>query len=320
MNDKKSISRIYNKFGNLLILAAIITIFSLLSPVFLTMTNWMNILRQVSMMAIVAVGFTMLLISGGLDLSIGSQIGVMGIVSGLLLTAGVNPILAVFIGVVATSVIGAFNGLIIVKFKVPPMMATIAMLTALRGLAFILCDGLPIYEIPKSIKFVGQGLLWGVIPVPVVIMLIIIALGIILLNKTYIGRYLFAVGSNSEATRLCGINVGQVKILSYTITGFLCGIAGIIMLGRVSSGQPNAADGFELDVLTAVVLGGVSVNGGRGSVSFAMIGVIIIGVLSNGMMLVGLSEYWQKLVKGAVLLIVIIIDSVRIQNSLKSTK
>jgi len=314
MNNKLTFGKFYEKVGNLFILIAMMVVFSLLSPAFLSAQNLINILRQISMMAIVSVGFTLLLIAGGLDLSVGSQIAVMGVISGLLLQSGVPAFLAILAGIVFTTLIGAFNGLAIVKTKIPAMMATIAMMTALRGLAFILCGGYPIYDIPDSISYLGQGLLFGVIPIPVIIMAVIIVIGTILLNRTYLGRYFFAVGSNDEATRLCGISVAKVRILAYAITGFLSGIAGMIMIGRVSSAQPGAAESFEMDVLTAVVLGGVSVNGGRGSVPLAMLGVLVIGVLSNGMQLIGLNEYWQKLVKGAILLTVIILDSMRANN------
>lgn len=320
MKNKKSFSKLYEKVGNLFILLFMVLIFSALSSSFLKSQNLINILRQVSSTAIVTVGFTMLLIAGGLDLSVGSQIAFMGVISGLLLQTGLPVFAAVIAGILITTLIGIFNGAVIVKTDIPPMMATIAMMTALRGLTYILCKGYPIYDMPEAVIFMGQGLILGFIPVPVIIMLVIIVIGTILLNRTYLGRYFFAAGSNDEATRLCGIDVSKVKILAYGITGLLSGIAGLIMMGRVSSAQPGAADGFEMDVLTAAVLGGVSVNGGRGSVPLAMLGVLVIGVLTNGMQLIGVNNYWQKLVKGAILLIVIILDSARVRSAQKSIK
>ncbi len=320
MKDKVSIGKIYEKVGNLFILIVMFIIFSALSPAFLKYQNLINILRQVSTTAIVTVGFSMLLIIGGLDLSVGSQIAVMGVVTGLLLQKGVPAVIALLIGILLTTVIGIFNGWVIVKTDIPPMMATIAMMTALRGVAYILCGGYPIYDMPKAVINIGQGLVFGFIPVPVIIMLVIIVIGTIVLNKTYLGRYFFAVGNNDEATRLCGINVSKVKIIAYGITGLLTGIAGAITMGRVSSAQPAAGDAFEMDVLTAAVLGGVSVNGGRGSIPLAMLGVLVIGVLTNGMQLIGVNDYWQKLVKGAILLIVIVLDSVRVKSASNSVK
>lgn len=320
MKKTMSIGKIYEKVGNLFILIVMFIIFSALSPAFLKAQNLINILRQVSTTAIVTVGFSMLLIIGGLDLSVGSQIAVMGVVTGLLVQAGVPAVAALLLGIILTTLIGIFNGWVIVKTDIPPMMATIAMMTALRGIAYILCGGYPIYDMPDLILNMGQGLLFGIIPVPVIIMLVIIVIGTIVLNKTYLGRYFFAVGNNDEATRLCGINVSKVKIIAYGITGFLAGIAGAITMGRVSSAQPSAGDSFEMDVLTAAVLGGVSVNGGRGSIPLAMLGVLVIGVLTNGMQLIGVNDYWQKLVKGAILLIVIVLDSVRVKSANNSVK
>lgn len=320
MKNKISIGKLYEKVGNLFILVVMFIIFSSLSPAFLKSQNLINILRQVSTTAIVTVGFSMLLIIGGLDLSVGSQIAVMGVVTGLMVQAGVPAVLALILGILLTTAIGIFNGWVIVKTDIPPMMATIAMMTALRGVAYILCGGYPIYDMPQIILGMGQGLLFGFIPVPVIIMLVIIVIGTIVLNKTYLGRYFFAVGNNDEATRLCGINVSSVKIIAYGITGFLTGIAGAITMGRVSSAQPAAGDAFEMDVLTAAVLGGVSVNGGRGSIPLAMLGVLVIGVLTNGMQLIGVNDYWQKLVKGAILLVVIVLDSLRVKSAANSVK
>ena len=320
MKNKISIGKLYEKVGNLFILVVMFIIFSSLSPAFLKSQNLINILRQVSTTAIVTAGFSMLLIIGGLDLSVGSQIAVMGVVTGLMVQAGVPAVLALIVGILLTTAIGIFNGWVIVKTDIPPMMATIAMMTALRGVAYILCGGYPIYDMPQIILGMGQGLLFGFIPVPVIIMLVIIVIGTIVLNKTYLGRYFFAVGNNDEATRLCGINVSSVKIIAYGITGFLTGIAGAITMGRVSSAQPAAGDAFEMDVLTAAVLGGVSVNGGRGSIPLAMLGVLVIGVLTNGMQLIGVNDYWQKLVKGAILLVVIVLDSLRVKSAANSVK
>lgn len=320
MKKKVSIGQIYAKVGNLVILAALILVFSILAPTFLRLTNLLNVLRQVSMMAIVSVGFTLLLISGGLDLSVGSQIAIMNIITATMFSKMVATPIAVLLGCILTTVIGTINGIIVVKAKVPPMMATYGMSIALRGLSFIICGGMPIYTIPPSVKFLGQGLVGGVVPTQVILMIFIIIIGTIVLNRTYLGRYFCAVGSNAEATRLCGISTSKIQILAYAITGFLCGVAGTVMMGRVNSAQPSIADGFEMDVLTAVILGGVSINGGRGSVPRAMVGVLVIGILSNGMSLIGLNDYWQKLVKGMILIAVIIADSIRVQNEAKCVK
>ncbi|HHW49169.1 MAG TPA: ABC transporter permease [Clostridiaceae bacterium] len=271
----------------------------------------MNILRQIAVMSIVVVGFTFVLLGGGLDLSVGSQIAIMNVSIALMIeNLGVNPILAIIIGIAMTTAIGLFNGYMISKTEIPPLIATLAMMTALRGLAFIFTKGYPIYGVPESLKFIGQGNIFNLIPVPAVITAAVIAFGIILLNKTYLGRHFYALGSNAEATRLAGINVHFTRTTTYTLLGFLTCIAGLVMLTRVGSGQPKIADGFEMNVLAACVLGGVSVNGGKGTIPGAIIGAIIIGVLNNGLSIIGANDYWQKVITGIVLFTVVVFDSI----------
>lgn len=299
------------QYAIIVVLIALIIVFSVLSQAFSTVNNAMNIIRQISMMSIVTVGFTFVLIGGGLDLSVGSQIAMMNVsVALMIVNLGFNPILAVMLGIVMTTAIGWFNGYMITKTGIPPLIATLAMLTALRGATFIMTKGYPIYGIPDYLKVIGQGNIGGLIPIPGVIMAGVIAFGIILLNKTYIGRHFYALGSNTEATRLAGINIHFTRTATYTLLGFLTGIAGLVMLTRVGSGQPNIADGFEMNVLTAAVLGGVSVNGGKGNIPGAIIGAAIIGVLNNGMSIIGANDYWQKVITGIVLFAVVVFDSV----------
>lgn len=298
------------QYAIIIVLIALIAVFSILSPAFSTINNAMNIIRQISVMGIVAVGFTFVLIGGGLDLSVGSQIAIMNVSVALMIVEhGVNPILAVIIGIVMTTVIGFFNGYMITKTGIPPLIATLAMMTTLRGVTFIMSKGYPIYGIPDYLKVIGQGNIYK-IPVQGIIMAGIIVLGIILLNKTYIGRHFYALGSNTEATRLAGINIHFTRTTTYTLLGFLTGIAGLVMLTRVGSGQPNIANGFELNVLTAAVLGGVSVNGGKGNIPGAIVGTAIIGVLNNGMSIIGANDYWQKVITGIVLFVVVVFDSI----------
>ena len=299
------------QYATIVVLLALILVFSLLSPAFSSLRNAMNIVRQISMMSVVAVGFTFVLLGGGLDLSVGSQIAFMDVsVAFMIVNMHVNPILAVIIGLLLTTGIGFFNGFVISKTDVPPLIATLAMMTALRGATFLISKGYPIYGIPDYLKVIGQGQILNFLPVPGMIMIIIIAFGIILLNKTYIGRHFYALGSNTEATRLAGINIHFTRVLTYSLLGLLTGIAALIMLCRTGSGQPNIAMGFELNVLTACVLGGVSVNGGKGNIPGAIIGAAIIGVLNNGMSIIGANDYWQQVITGIVLLAVVVFDKV----------
>jgi ribose transport system permease protein len=304
------LGKFFRQYAIAVVLIALVIVFSILSPAFSSLNNVMNIIRQISMMSIVAVGFTFVLVGGGLDLSVGSQIAIMNVVVSLMITnLGINPILAVIIGIALTTGIGWFNGYTITKTGIPPIIATLAMMTALRGLDYILTKGYPIYGIPDYLKVIGQGNIFGIIPVPGVIMAGVIAFGIILLTKTYLGRHFYALGSNTEATRLAGINIHFTRTVTYTLLGFLTGIAGLVMLTRVGSGQPNIATGFEMNVLIACVLGGVSVFGGKGTIPGAIIGAAIIGVLNNGMSIVGANDYWQQVITGIVLLTVVVFDS-----------
>ena len=307
---KRKVFSGFKQYMIFLIFIALILIFSIMSPAFFAVGNAMNIIRQISMMGIVTVGFTFVLIGGGLDLSVGSQIAIMNIIiCTLIINAGVNPILALIIGIIFSTLIGTFNGFVISKTGIPPLIATLAMQTALRGAAFVISNGYPMYGIPDSLKTIGQGNLFGVFPIPGLIMIAVIIFGVILLNKTYIGRHFYALGSNEEALRLTGVNTHFTRVLTYSLLGFLTGIAGVVMLCRTGSGQPNIASNFEMDVLTAAVLGGVSVNGGKGSIAGAIIGAAIIGVLNNGMSIMGANDYWQQIIKGIVLLAVVVFDS-----------
>jgi ribose/xylose/arabinose/galactoside ABC-type transport system permease subunit len=301
------------KYGVIVMLLVLAVVFSALKgSVFLTVNNLFNIARQVSMLAIVATGMTLVLLAQGIDLSAGSQISIAGVIMAMMIkNAGVPTVMASILGVLFCTLIGFINGFIITYTKVAPLIATLAMGKILAGLAFVICNGLPVYGLPNSAKFIAQGYVFSIIPIPVIIMLVIVIAGGFLLNKTYPGRYIRALGSNEEAARLSGINVKFYHIFVYTASGFLIGIAGLIMLGRISSGQPNAGTGFEMDVLTAVVLGGVSVAGGKGSISGAFIGVLIIGVLSNGLSIMGINDFYQQVIKGSVLMLAIIFDSLQ---------
>lgn len=307
---KRKFSDVLRQYMIFLIFIVLIIGFSIMSPAFFDIGNAMNIIRQISMMGIVTVGFTFVLIGGGLDLSVGSQIAIMDIlICSMIINGGVHPVLAMLIGIIFTTAIGTFNGFIISKTGIPPLIATLAMQTALRGAAFVISNGFPLYGIPDWMKVIGQGNLFGVFPVPGIIMIVVIIFGSILLNKTYVGRHFYALGSNEEAARLTGINIHLTRIATYALLGFLTGIAGVVMLCRTGSGQPNIANAFEMDVLTAAVLGGVSVNGGKGKILGAIIGAAIIGVLNNGMSIMGANDYWQQIIKGCVLLAVVVFDS-----------
>jgi len=299
------------KYGVIVVLSLLIGIFSLLSPAFLTVTNIINIARQVSMLGIVSVGVTFVMISGGMDLSVGAQVSLVGMISAWsMLHMGISPVLAAFLGIFTGVFLGFLNGFIAIRMKIHPLIVTLASMTIFRGISYIICGGLPIFGFPESFTVLGQGYL-GVIPIPVIVLVLAVILGSFILNSTYFGRYFYAMGGNEEAARLSGISINKLKVAVYTISGFFAGISGVILLSRVNSAQPNAATGYEFDVMTAAVLGGISIKGGEGKIIGVFIGVLIMGVLSNGLILMNVGDYYQNVIKGLVLILAVAFDSMQ---------
>ena len=240
-------------------------------------------------------------LSGSNIINLSKQIAVMGILS---------------VGMT----FGFINGIFIAKIKVPPLIMTLGMQIFLSGLTYTLCNGLPVYGLPGSLKIIAQVYVLRYIPLSALIMLVVLLIGAFVLSKTYFGRYLYAVGSNEEATALSGINTDQIRILAYTLCGVVVGIAGIVMLARLGSGQPAAGTSYEMDVLTACVLGGVSLNGGKGRIEKAFVGILTIGVLSNGMSMAGMGDFQQRMVKGLVLIFAVVLDSMQYVKVRKKVK
>lgn len=296
-----------SKYGIPIALLCLIIFFSLSSDAFLTSRNILNILRQVSIVGICAVGMTMVILTGGIDLCVGSVIGVSVVTTASLMVAGIPPVFAIAISLAVGVGIGLVNGFFINVIAIPPLITTLAMMTALRGVAYKITDGLPVYGFPESFAYIGQGYFLG-IPVPVLIMAAIFAIGYIVLHKTRFGRHLYGIGGNEEAARLSGVNVKLTKYKLYATEGFLAALAGIVLLSRVNSGQPKAGAGYEMDIITAVVLGGVSIMGGSGRITGVITGVLLMGVLTNGMILTNVDEFTQWIVKGAVLLLAVSFD------------
>lgn len=299
-------------------LVLMIIFFSLTSKNFLTMKNLLNVAKQVSIFGIASVGMTYVILLGGIDLATGSIISFVNITAAyFMVNMGMNPWIAVVLSLIISTLIGFLNGLIIAEVKMPPLIVTFAAQTIFAGWAYIICRGVPISRFPDSFLKLGQGYL-GPIPIPVIIMIITFIIGAFILNKTYFGRYFYALGGNEEAAELSGINVRRVKYLVYSLSGLFGGIAGLVMLARANTGQPNAGVGYEFDVITCVVLGGVSVNGGSGKISNVIAGVLIIGVLQNGMVLLNVSSYMQMVVKGIILLLAVGSDCIQQRNLLKA--
>ena len=311
-NTKKfDFKNIIRESAVLLVLIVIIIVFSCLSPQFFKISNFITILRQISILAIVSVGMTLVLISGGIDLSVGSIVSVVSVITSMAaVNLGMPAGAAILVGLVIGILMGLINGLMITLTGMPPMIGTLATQLVFRGLGFIICNGASIYHLPDGFKVFGQGYV-GAVPVPVIIMAVVLLVFAFFLSKTYMGRYFYSVGSNSEATRLCGLNTRKIQILAYAMCGFLSAVGAIIMTSRVNSGQPKAGDGYEMDVLTASVVGGISINGGEGKIRHIIVGVLIIGILSNGLTIIGVSEYWQQVAKGLILAMAVAFDAVQ---------
>lgn len=312
-----------SRFGIVFVLVFLVIFFGAVSNSFLTLSNIMNVARQVSMIGVCSIGMMFVILTGGIDLSAGSVMSFVNVVCAyLMVKAHWNPVLAALSCVVLSAVAGLTSGIFITKIRVPPFIATMAMMNILGGLAFIISKGMPIYGYPAEFNVLGQGYI-GPVPVPVIIMMVALALGAFILNKTYYGRYFYAIGGNEEASMLSGINVIRTKQMVYMLSSIFASLAGIIMLSRLSSGVATTGKGFEFQVITAVVLGGVSINGGSGRVFGVLIGVLIMGVLSNGLILINMNEYVQQVIQGAVLLAAVSIDCLskaRNEKQLKEIK
>lgn len=306
---RKQTVRFLERFGALFGLVAIILVLSILSPSFLSLSNLLNVLRQVSINALIAFGMTFVILTGGIDLSVGSILALSSAIVAQLLASGTGFIPALFIGLLVGALLGLFNGLVITQGKVAPFIVTLATMTVYRGLTLVFTDGRPITSMGDDLAFqmFGRGYFFG-IPVPVITMLMTFILLYFLLKKTTIGRKTYAIGGNEEAAILAGIRVSRVKWFVYTLAGLLSALAGVILTSRLNSAEPTAGTSYELDAIAAVVLGGTSLSGGKGSIVGTLIGALIIGTLNNGLNLLGVSSFYQLVVKGIVILIAILLD------------
>lgn len=290
-------------------LILLIIVVSILNPSLLDLSNLLNLLRQISINGLIAFGMTFIILTGGIDLSVGSILALSSAFIALMITSGVDPIIALIIGVLIGFVLGAVNGLLVTKGNMAPFIATLATMTIFRGLTLVITDGNPITNLGDSYLFqlFGKGYFIG-IPVPAVTMIIVFVILLIILQKTTFGRHTYAIGGNEVAAKISGIKVNKIKILIYGISGLMSALAGGILTSRLNSAQPTAGTSYELDAIAAVVLGGTSLTGGKGRIVGTLIGVLIIGVLNNGLNLLGVSSFYQQVVKGVVILIAVLID------------
>lgn len=296
----------------LIALVAMIVIVSLLNPNFFTTGNLLNIFRQTAVNAIMAVGMTLVILTAGIDLSVGSVLALCGAIGASLIAQEVPVVVAVGTALAAGALLGGASGIIIAKGKVQAFIATLVSMTLVRGLTLVYTDGRPIStgftDTADAFSFIGTGYLLG-IPVPIWLMLLTFGLAWYLLNHTRFGRYIYALGGNESATRLSGINVDRIKITVYAIAGFLSALSGLIVTSRLSSAQPTAGAGYELDAIAAVVLGGTSLMGGRGTIMGTLLGALIIGFLNNALNLLDVSSYYQMIAKAVVILLAVLMDT-----------
>lgn len=296
------------------------SVFAIMSENFLRISNAITVLRQISMLCIMASGVIFVMLSGGIDLSVGSIASLSGVFWALALVNGLPEWVALMIALATGLIVGFLNGILVTSTKMNPMIATLGTGTILGGVAYLICNGgKPIYGLPETAKFLGQGYILK-LPVPVWIMILCLVINAIILKKTYFGRAFYASGSNEEAARLSGINTSGIKTLAFSMSGLFAALAGCIMMSRVYSGQPAAGASYMMDVLTACIVGGVSIGGGIGSTINVLIGSLIVGVINNGLTIIRVSEYWQQILRGAILIFAVAIDAIQRSRGEKAKK
>lgn len=319
--EPKMILKILSKNMILLGFIVLCIITGILSSNFFTVTNWLNILVQCSIVGIIAVGMTFVIITAGIDLSVGSILAFSAIVAGMMLKNGISIPLVILTALIIGLVIGYANGFFITKFNVPAFIVTLATMSIFRGFTLVVSDGKnqalsvsksanpSLFEHFNNFSKIGDKI--GPVPIPIIIMIIIFLIGYYILQYTTFGRNLYAIGGNREAAKFSGINIGRIELMAYTITGLLCGISGVVLNSRLGAALPNAGVGYEMDAIGAVVIGGASLAGGEGTIAGTILGVLIIGVLNNGLNLMNVNPFYQQVVKGTVILIAVLVDQIK---------
>lgn len=324
--NKKSLGAFIGEYGAFIALVLLVVVISCISPDFRTTSNFLNLLRQASFNGLIAFGMTCVILSDGIDLSVGSTFALSAIICAELIMYGVPAGVAILVALIAGTLLGGISGLLVTKGRLQPFIATLITMTAYRGLALIITGGKPISRLASSIesesgsflfKVLGKGnLVFGpndmfAIPIPAIILVVALAIFYFVLHHTTFGRKIYATGSNAKCANLVGVNTTKVKIAVYAISGFMSALAGLIMISRVDSAQPTLGDGYELDAIAAVALGGTSMSGGRGKIVGTIAGVLIIAVLNNGLNILGVSTYYQEVIKAIVILVAVLSDRKR---------
>ena len=318
MNIKKKLQSILKNemFTLVLVLLLICTIMTVLNDNFLTKGNLMNVLRQSSQYGIIAIGMTMIILLGGIDLSVGSTQAMAGVAAVYVLNSTGSIALAILTGVAVGAIIGLINSLIITKMNIPPLICTLGTMSIIRGLILIFTGAVSIQIKDMNYMYIGMGRFLG-IPIPVWILLVATAIFYYVLNYTIFGRHIYSIGGNKAAAELVGIPVQRVTIISWVISGCLTGLAAVILSARLGSGQANAGQGFEMTVIAAVIIGGISLNGGKGNLIGAILGVLTLYVLTNGLILMDVSSFWQEVIRGGLIILAVYVDNCRNASATK---
>lgn len=283
---------------------------TVITNTFFTSRNLINVLKQVSINGIISVGMMCVLLTGGIDLSVGSIVALSGIVATTFAHPGEYPVIVpIILGVLAGAACGVVNGTLVAFLNLPAFIATLGMLSVASGVALVLSKGRPISNLSDQFRYIGGGTILG-LPILIYILAAVFLIGYLILSWTKFGRYLYAIGGNEEAAKASGLSVARIKLFVYMISGICAGLAGTVLASRINAGQPNSGEGYELDAIAAVVIGGTSLNGGIGKVSGTILGVLIVGVINNGMDLLNISSYYQKIVKGSIIVLAVLLDRI----------
>lgn len=299
-----NMKQMMKKYMMLLVLILLVIFFSITGPNFFSTENLITVCRQVSIIGICATGMMFALLTGHIDLAIGSTVSFAAVFWAKLISSNegieMNPYMAMLVVLFFCAVIGAIKGLLVVKTGMPALIATLAVSTALDGISYLITDAKPVSKIDPSIYWLGQGYL-GKIPMPVIVFAVIVAIAGFILAFTYIGRYIYATGSNSEAARLAGLNTDMVNIAAYVVASLLCAVAGFVLCSRLRSGTATTGVQYQNKALTSCVVGGVSMAGGEGTIYNLLVGIFVIGILTNGLTIIGVNDYWQSIAQGCIL-------------------
>jgi len=307
MTKIKEKGSVLRSFALVFVIIAIVIVMSFASPVFMTSKNIVNIIRQISINGIIAVGMTFVILTGGIDLSVGSVVAITSVICGYLLEQGTYWLAACLAAIGISLIFGAFNGLMIAYVGFQPFIATLATVTMGSGIALAFSDGKPFVIKNESFLAIGQGYI-GSVPIPIILLVLVVAVGLVILKTTTFGRYVFAIGGNKHAAKLSGVRTRRVELMVYVISAFCASVVGLILSARISSGQPTSGSGYELDAIAATAIGGTSMSGGVGSLVGTIFGFVILGLMTNSMNLLNINSFYQQIVKGILIILAVFLD------------